>query len=79
MTRHAVMCGMPRTPNIHPLAVKRAPVGADSATNIEELRRAQAVLLPALLEAALAQTALALGVGVPPSPGSKRLFASLNC
>jgi len=54
---------MPRTPNIDPLAVKRAQVAADAATNLEELRRAQAVLLPALLRATLEQTACALGVG----------------
>lgn len=58
-----VVFGMPRTPNIDPLAVQQAQVAADSATNLEELRRAQAVLLPALLRATLAQTASALGVG----------------
>jgi len=58
-----IVFGMPRTPTIDPLAVKRAQVAADAATNIEELRRAQAVLLPALLGATLAQTASALGVG----------------
>ena len=63
MSLYVVVFGMPRTPNIDPLAVKRAQVAADSATNIEELRRAQAVLLPALLKATLAQTASALGVG----------------
>ena len=63
MRRYVVVFGMPRTPNIDPLVVKQAQVAADSATNIEELRRAQAVLLPALLRATLAQTASALGVG----------------
>ena len=58
-----VVFGMPRAPDIDPLAVKRAQVAADSAANIEELRRAQAVLLPALLGATLEQTASALGVG----------------
>lgn len=58
-----VVFGMPRTPNIDPVTVKRAQVAVDSATSIEELRRAQAVLLPALLGATLAQTAAALGVG----------------
>ena len=63
MRRNGVVFGMPRTPNIDPLAVKRAQVAAASATSIEELRRAQAVVLPALLGATLAQTAAALGVG----------------
>ncbi len=58
-----VVFGMPRTPNIDPVTVKRAQVAADSATNLEELRQAQAILLPALLGATLAQTAAALGVG----------------
>ena len=63
MSRYVVLFGMPRTPNIDPLAVKRAQVAVDSATNLAEPRRAQAVLLPALLGATLAQTASALGVG----------------
>jgi hypothetical protein len=54
---------MPRTPHIDPLAVKHAQAAADEASTIEELRRAQAVLLPALLGATLEQTASALGVG----------------
>ena len=63
MRRNVVVFGMPRTARIDPLAVKQAQLAADSATSIEELRRAQAVLLPALLKATLAQTASALGVG----------------
>ena len=63
MIRNAVVFGMPRTPRIDSLAVERAQVAADLATSLEELRRAQAVLLPALLGATLAQTAVALGVG----------------
>jgi transposase len=63
MRRYVVVFGLPRTPDIDPLAVKRAPVAAGSATNLEALRRAQAVLLPALLGATLAQTAAAPGVG----------------
>ena len=43
--------------------MKRARVAADSATSIQELRRAQAILLPALFGATLNQTASALGVG----------------
>ena len=63
MSRYVVASWMPRTPNINPLAVKRARVAADSATSIQELRRAQAILLPALFGATLNQTASALGVG----------------
>lgn len=54
---------MPRKSNLDPLTVQRAQVAADTATPIQELRCAQAVLLPALLGATLAQTATALGVG----------------
>ena len=54
---------MPRTPRIDPVAVQHAQVAAATATTLEELRRAQAILLPALLGATLAQTASALGVG----------------
>lgn len=54
---------MPRTPNHDPSVVRRAQIAADAATDLHELRRAQAVLLPALLGATLEQTAAALGVG----------------
>ena len=54
---------MPRTPNHDPSVVKRAQLAADAATGLQELRHAQAVLLPALLGATLEQTAAALGVG----------------
>lgn len=54
---------MPRTPNHTPSVVKRAQIAADAATDVHELRRAQAVLLPALLGATLEQTAAALGIG----------------
>ena len=65
---------MPRTPHIDPLAVKRAQAAADAATTIEELRRAQAVLLPALLRATLEQTAAALGVGRATVPRLQAAF-----
>jgi transposase len=43
--------------------VARAQRAAQDATDVETLRQAQAVLLPALLGATLEQTAAALGVG----------------
>lgn len=54
---------MPKRPNIPPSVAKRAQTAADAATSVEELRRAQSVLLPALLGATLEQTAAALGIG----------------
>ena len=46
-----------------PELVKRARLAAGRATNLEELREAQAVLLPAQIGATLEQTAALLGVG----------------
>lgn len=46
-----------------PKLVDQARVAAAGATTLEELRCAQAVLLPALLNATLEQTAIALGMG----------------
>lgn len=43
--------------------VERAQAAAAAATSLDELRRAQSVLLPALLGATLEQTAAALGIG----------------
>jgi len=43
--------------------VKQAQAIASEASNVEDLRSAQAVLLPALLNATLEQTAVVLGVG----------------
>lgn len=63
MRCNGVVFGFTRTPSIDSGTVKRAQVAADSATNLRELRLAQAVLLPGLLGATLAQTAAALGVG----------------
>ena len=65
---------MPRLPQIDPLAVKRAQAAADTATTVAELRRAQAVLLPALLGATLEQTASALGVGRATVPRLQAAF-----
>jgi len=65
---------MPRKPHIDPSAVKRAQAAADAASTIEELRRAQAVLLPALLGATLEQTASALGVGRATVPRLQAAF-----
>lgn len=57
------MEGMSIPLKINPLMLERASAAAESATTIDELRCAQAILLPALLGATLAQTASALGVG----------------
>jgi len=57
------MVGMSNPLKIEPLMLERAHAAAAGATTIEELRCAQAILLPALLGATLAQTAAALGVG----------------
>lgn len=55
--------GMSIQLKITPLMLERARLAAEGATTIDELRRAQAILIPALLGATLAQTASALGVG----------------
>jgi transposase len=54
---------MPKRPSIPPSVVERAQAAAAAATSLDELRRAQSVLLPALLGATLEQTAAALGIG----------------
>ena len=54
--------------------MQRAQAAADAASTIEELRRAQAVLLPALLGATLEQTATALGVGRATVPRLQAAF-----
>jgi transposase len=54
---------MARPRREEPELVKRARVAAERATSIEELRAAQAVLLPAQTGATLTQTAALLGVG----------------
>lgn len=54
---------MARPRRIDPLIVKRAHTTAVTSTSVESLRQCQAVLLPALFGATLAQTAHVLGVG----------------
>lgn len=54
---------MSRTSNHSRIIVERAKLAADSATTVQEFRRAQSILLPALLGATIAQTAEVLGVG----------------
>ncbi len=54
---------MSRPPHIHPAAVQRARVAVAQAQTADELRCAQAILLPALTGATLEQTAALLGVG----------------
>ena len=65
---------MPRQPRIDPTDVARAQRAADTATTVDELRRAQAILLPALLGATLEQTASALGVGRATVPRLQAAF-----
>lgn len=55
--------GMSMPLKIDELTVERARTAATCATTLEELRGAQAILLPSLFGATLAQTASALGVG----------------
>ena len=57
------MLGMPRPHGIDPVAVQRARAAVAEAQSAEELRCAQAILLPALAGATLEQTATLLGVG----------------
>ena len=54
---------MPIPLNIDSSMLERARTAAESATTVDELRHAQAILIPALLGATLAQTASVLGVG----------------
>lgn len=54
---------MARPRRIDPLLVKRAHRTAATSTSVESLRPCQAVRLPALFGATLAQTAHVLGVG----------------
>ena len=54
---------MARPRRIDPKVIEEAQKMASSATTLESLRMAQAVLLPAILNATLEQTASVLGVG----------------
>jgi transposase len=53
---------MSRNSNHHPDVVERAKSTVHSARNLQEYRRAQSILLPALFGATIQQTAEALGV-----------------
>jgi transposase len=53
---------MARPRRIHPPIVERAQKTAASTTSVKTLRQCQAILLPALLGATLAQTATILGI-----------------
>jgi transposase len=55
--------GMSRPAKSDSRAITRAQAAVAAATTADELRRAQAVLLPALFGATLPQTAAALGIG----------------
>ena len=57
------MVGMSRPCRIDPLAIKRARAAVAHAQDADELRCAQAILLPALAGATLEETAALLGVG----------------
>ena len=54
---------MSRTSNHAPAVIERAKLVVNAPTNLEDFRRAQSILLPALLGATVLQTAEALGVG----------------
>ena len=54
---------MSRTANHPPTVIERAKLALHSATTLQDFRRAQSILLPALLGATVLQTAQALGVG----------------
>lgn len=54
---------MARPRHIDPVIVQQAQMTAASATSAEVLRQCQAIILPALFNATLKQTAQALGVG----------------
>ena len=57
------MVGMSRPCRIDPIAIKRARAAVACAQDADELRCAQAILLPALAGATLEETAALLGVG----------------
>lgn len=69
---------MSRPRRIDPLLVQRAQETAATATSADSLRRCQAVLLPALFGATLAQTAAALGVGRATVPRLQIAFRKEN-
>ena len=54
---------MSRTSNHPPAVIERAKLALHAATTLQDFRRAQSILLPALLGATVLQTAQALGVG----------------
>ena len=54
---------MSRTPNHAPAVIERAKLAVTAATTLADFRRAQSILLPALLGVTVQQTAQALGVG----------------
>ena len=56
--------------------VAQAQILALEAETLEDLRCAQAVLVPALLDATLEETAAVMGLGVPRCPDTKRVCAS---
>lgn len=73
---------MARPRRVDMALVAQAQALAIEATSVEDLRRAQAVLLPALLDATLEDTAAALGVGratvVRLQAGLRRKLSSPN-
>lgn len=54
---------MSRPINHAEVVIERAKLAVNAATTLEDFRRAQSILLPALLGATVRQTAEALGVG----------------
>lgn len=65
---------MSRPSQIDPLAVKRARAAVVRAQSVEELRCAQAILMPALGGATLEETAALLGVGRASVPRLQNRF-----
>ena len=65
---------MPRPRRIDPKLVAKARAVAARATDIHDLRAAQAVLLPALAHATLEETAALLGVGRATVPRLQQRF-----
>ena len=65
---------MSRPRRIEPHLVKQAEATVENATSLETLRQCQAVLLPALFGATLAQTASVLGVSRATVPRLQAAF-----
>jgi transposase len=65
---------MPRPRRINPKLVAKAQAVVAEATDVNELRAAQAILLPALAQTTLEETAVLLGVGRATIPRLQQRF-----